>query len=118
AEKMHVPPEAVDRVSVVNLRGQLKNLFELGVGLSKIEPGRFKLIVVDAFYRTLPMETNENDNGTMANLYNHLDHIGGKLHSGFSLIHHASKGNQSEKAITDVGSGAGAQSRATDTHLI
>src|SRR5581483_8746120 len=28
------------------------------------------------------------------------------------------KGNQSAKAITDVGSGAGAQSRATDTHLI
>jgi hypothetical protein len=34
------------------------------------------------------------------------------------LVHHASKGNQSLKAITDVESGAGSQSRAADTHLI
>jgi hypothetical protein len=34
------------------------------------------------------------------------------------LIHHTSKGNQSGKAITDVGAGAGSQSRATDTHLV
>src|SRR5690606_14857306 len=30
----------------------------------------------------------------------------------------ASKGNQSDKSVTDVGAGAGAQSRATDTHLV
>ena len=34
------------------------------------------------------------------------------------LIHHTSKGNQSIKNVTDVGSGAGAQSRAADAHLI
>jgi hypothetical protein len=34
------------------------------------------------------------------------------------LIHHSSKGSQSNKSVTDVGSGAGAQSRATDSHLI
>jgi hypothetical protein len=33
-------------------------------------------------------------------------------------IHHASKGDQSGKGTTDVGSGAGSQSRAADTHLI
>jgi hypothetical protein len=36
----------------------------------------------------------------------------------FVLIHHTSKGNQSQKELTDVGAGAGAQSRATDTHVI
>ena len=35
-----------------------------------------------------------------------------------ALVHHASKGNQSEKSVTDVGSGAGSISRAADTHLI
>jgi hypothetical protein len=38
--------------------------------------------------------------------------------AAFALIHHASKGNQSAKSVTDVGAGAGAQSRATDTHLV
>ncbi len=36
----------------------------------------------------------------------------------FVLVHHASKGNQSGKSVTDVGAGAGSQARATDTHLI
>ncbi|MGC9420900.1 MAG: hypothetical protein ACP5EN_18200, partial [Rhodovulum sp.] len=31
---------------------------------------------------------------------------------------HTSKGNQSGKAVTDVGAGAGSQSRAADTHLV
>ena len=34
------------------------------------------------------------------------------------LVHHSTKGNQSGKAVTDVGAGAGSQSRATDTHLV
>ncbi len=38
--------------------------------------------------------------------------------SSLLLVHHASKGTQSGKAVTDVGAGAGAQSRATDTHLV
>jgi hypothetical protein len=33
-------------------------------------------------------------------------------------IHHSSKGSQSDKAVTDVGAGAGSQSRAADTHFI
>lgn len=34
------------------------------------------------------------------------------------VVHHASKGSQSDKRVTDVGSGAGAQSRATDCHMV
>ncbi len=40
------------------------------------------------------------------------------MKTSFICIHHASKGNQSDKATTDVGAGAGAQSRAVDTHLV
>jgi hypothetical protein len=36
----------------------------------------------------------------------------------FMLIHHATKGNQAGKSTTDIGAGAGSQSRATDTHLV
>src|SRR5690606_13500171 len=34
------------------------------------------------------------------------------------LVHHSSKGSQSEKRVTDVGAGAGAQSRAADCHIV
>ncbi|MCD4825945.1 MAG: helicase RepA family protein, partial [Phycisphaerae bacterium] len=62
--------------------------------------------------------TDENDNGAIAYLYNLIDRYAGQLQCAFVLIHHASKGNQSGKAVTDVGAGAGSQSRAADTHLI
>ncbi len=66
----------------------------------------------------MPMGTDENDNGTMAQLYNLIDSFAEKIGASFVLIHHSSKGNQSSRSVTDVGSGAGAQSRATDTHLV
>ena len=107
-----------DRLYVENLRGRLQDLFALGPYFRQFEPGRFKVVILDAFYRFLPMRADENDNGTMASLYNYLDSFADYLKCCFVLIHHTSKGNQSLKEITDVGAGAGAQSRATDTHLI
>lgn len=110
--------EVSEHVFVQNLRGQLLDIFLLGSYFRALEPGRFKVIILDAFYRFMPREMDENDNGTMANLYNHLDSYADLLGCSFVLIHHTSKGNQSGKALTDVGAGAGSQSRATDTHLI
>lgn len=40
------------------------------------------------------------------------------LGCSFVLVHHMSKGSQSGKSVTDVGAGAGRESRATDSHLI
>jgi hypothetical protein len=114
-----IPLEALsEHVFVQNLRGQLKDLLGLGAYFAQFEPGRFKVIILDAFYRFLPMKADENDNGTMANLHNYLDAFAERLKCCFVLIHHTSKGNQSQKGVTDVGAGAGSQSRATDTHLI
>jgi hypothetical protein len=107
-----------DRIAVANLRGELKDIFGLGQCFARIEPGQFKLVVIDAFYRAMPKDTDENDNGTMAQVYNVLDSYAARLQCSFVLIHHSTKGNQSGKAITDVGAGAGAQSRAADTHLV
>jgi hypothetical protein len=107
-----------DRVCVDNLRGRLQDLLAMEAYFRAIQPGRFKLIVLDAFYRFVPKGTDENDNATIAMLYNHMDRHAARLGCSFVLIHHASKGNQSGKAVTDVGAGAGSQSRATDTHLV
>ena len=106
------------RVHVENLRGRLRDLVAMETYFNAIKPGRYKLVILDAFYRFMPKETSENDNATMAMLYNHLDRHAARLGCSFVLIHHASKGNQSGKAVTDIGAGAGSQSRATDTHLV
>ncbi len=40
-----------DKISILNLRGRLQDLHGLGAGLRQLERDRFKLVVVDAFYR-------------------------------------------------------------------
>lgn len=106
-------------LDVISLRGRLTDIYGLGLRLlDRLEPGVYRLIVLDAFYRAFPAGVSENDNSGMSQVYNCIDTYALQLDCGFTCIHHASKGNQSNKAITDVGSGAGSQSRATDTHLI
>ncbi|MFN0132234.1 MAG: hypothetical protein ACKVW3_06845, partial [Phycisphaerales bacterium] len=41
-----------------------------------------------------------------------------RLGAAVVVIHHATKGSQANKAVTDMGAGGGAQSRAADAHLI
>ena len=106
------------RIDVLSLRGQLHDLIHLGAILRDCESGNYKVVVIDAFYRTLPAGLDENSNADIAGLYNAIDTVADHLQAGFVLIHHASKGNQSAKSVTDVGSGAGSQSRAADSHLI
>jgi hypothetical protein len=105
-------------VFVANVRGRLQDIHKLASDLMMLEPGRYRLIVLDAFYRFLPAKTDENDNAAMAAIYNLIDSVASKLGCCFVLVHHSSKGNQSGKSVTDVGAGAGSQSRATDTHLV
>jgi hypothetical protein len=105
-------------VAIDNLRGRLRDIFALRPYFDRLEPGRFRLIVLDAFYRFMPLGGDENDNATMAGIYNAIDAYADRLGCAFVLIHHSTKGNQSGKSVTDVGAGAGSQSRATDTHLV
>lgn len=119
AEARNIPlNEIADRLYVDNLRGRLRDLISLGPYFAKIRPRQFKLIILDAFYRFLPADTDENSNGGVAQLYNLIDAYAKRLQCAFVCIHHTSKGNQSGKTVTDVGSGAGAQSRAADAHLV
>ncbi len=107
-----------DGLYVQTLRGRLEDLFRMEAYFQALPEGFFKLIILDAFYRFMPKGMDENDNGTMANLYNVIDRCAAHLQGGFVLIHHTTKGLQSGKAVTDVGAGAGSQSRAADCHLV
>lgn len=110
--------DVADHVFISNLRGNLKDIRSLGAYFDHVYEQRFKMIVIDAFYRMLPANADENDNAAMAGVYNTIDQYAEMLGSAFVLVHHTSKGNQSYKSITDVGAGAGSQARATDTHLV
>lgn len=105
-------------IDVISLRGELVDLKGLAKEIKYIARNEYVLIILDAFYRFLPPRTDENDNGQMATLYNRLDKYAAKTNSAICVIHHTSKGDQAGKKVTDVGAGAGVQSRATDTHLI
>jgi len=104
-------------VTAVSLRGKLKDLTQLAPLLARYPRGHFAVVIVDALYRCLPAGTDENDNASMAGVYNLIDNYAAAMGSAFVLVHHTSKGNQIGKAVTDVGSGAGSQSRAADTHI-
>lgn len=107
-----------DNFKVWNMRGQLKDLFELADMMEGIKRGQFRMIVLDAWYRFMPSDSSENDNAMVAHLYNRLDQVAAKIDCCFAIVHHSSKGGQGAKSVTDVGAGAGAQSRAADAHLV
>lgn len=119
ADAMGIDFDAIaDTLSIQNLRGKSWDIFRLRQFFEHFKPRDFNLIVLDAFYRFMPKGSDENDNGTMTDIYNALDSYAAMLDCAFVCIHYTSKGNQSNKAVTDVGAGAGAQSRAVDTHLV
>jgi len=119
AEALGIPfSEIEDRLFVENFRGKLVDVYGLGEYFDQYEPGEWSAVVCDALYRFLPEGVDENNNSQMTGVYNQIDHYAMKLDCGFACVHHASKGNQSGKSITDVGAGAGSQARAVDTHLI
>lgn len=107
-----------DTIDVISLRGQNIDIHGIGHRLDTIEPGTYSLAIVDALYRTLPAGTSENDNAAMMAIYNKLDHYASQWDCAIAVVHHASKGQQGDKSITDVGAGAGSISRAADTHLV
>ena len=105
-------------LQVWSVRGQRLTIDTIAAALQDVPTGEYRLIVVDALYRFLPLDGEENANETMTRVYNSLDAIAKRSGASVAVVHHATKGNQSDKAVTDVGAGAGSQSRAADTHLI
>jgi hypothetical protein len=107
-----------ERLEVWALRSKGMNLANLGDSIRRLEPDRYALVILDAWYRFLPPGISENDNAAIMGLYNLIDEYSSHLNAAWVNIHHTSKGDQSMKGTTDVGSGAGAQSRAADSHLV
>lgn len=121
AEEMGVPLDLfAHNITTISLRGRLANIDTLASLFmsSRYPRGHFSLVIIDALYRCLPEGVDENDNGAIAKVYNKMDVYSESMGAAIVLIHHTSKGNQNGKEVTDVGAGAGAQSRAADTHSV
>lgn len=119
AKEMGVDPKiASDSIDVLPLRGNLRSLAELTNELRSVPRGEYVLIILDAKYRFVSSDSDERDNSAETRFYNQVDQLASITDAAILLVHHTSKGLQSEKRLTDVGSGAGAQSRAADCHLV
>jgi len=112
------PEEYRENIDVLALRGRLTDFHGLRRIIAEIERGTYQMIVFDAYYRMIPVGVSKNDNSAVAGIYNILDQYAAMTDAALLLVHHSSKGSQTDKAITDVGAGAGSQSRAADSHLI
>jgi hypothetical protein len=120
AEAMGVDIDDPDfHVNVLSLRGQLLDYEKLASQIGRLaRDAEYAAVIVDSHYRMLPAGTSENDNAGITRVYNLIDKMAEETKAMWPLIHHSSKGDQSDKGVTDVGSGAGAQSRAADCHII
>ena len=83
----------------------------------KYPPGSHNLITIDAKYRLFGNGLEENSNDDQTTFHNMIDKFAKEMNCPILLIHHATKGDQSGKAVTDIGSGGGSQSRAVDLHM-
>ena len=109
--------EVGDRFAVHSLRGKRLNVHDLGFYFATIPPRRYDLVILDPLYHLFAPDTDENSNADVAALYGTLQRYAEALDSALIVVHHVSKGDQSWKSLTDLGAGAGAQSRACDAHL-
>lgn len=76
-----------------------------------------RLVLLDAWYRFLPGDMDENDNLRVAGVYDELNEITRAHGCAIVVVHHTSKGDQWSKSVSDIGAGAGSQSRACDAHI-
>jgi hypothetical protein len=110
--------EYADLIDVMSLRGNLRSIFELAQELKDVPHGYYKLIVLDAKYRALGADSDENSNRDETRFYDEEDRIADQTGAAFLNVHHSTKGLQGDKRVTDAGAGGGAQSRAADAHLV
>ena len=105
-------------VDVAWLRGQRATLEDLEATVRQHPRGTWSLIVLDAFYRFIPRGCDENSNSDMAQVMNHVDAIAAYADAAVLNVHHATKGSQAGRDTMDIGAGAGAIGRATDSHVV
>lgn len=115
---LRVDDDGLKQLDVWPVRGKRLTIDGIAAALAETPSDTYRVIIIDAMYRFLPVDGEENANEAMTRVYNALDAMARQTGAVIVVVHHATKGSQADKAVTDVGAGAGAQSRAADVHLI
>jgi hypothetical protein len=110
-------PEVAAMIDVLPLRGRNATIDGIEPMLLALAPRTYSLVILDPLYKTYPAQFDENSNAQMTALYRRFERIAEHLDAAFFVVHHATKGSQSEKRVVDVGAGAGSQSRSADAHI-
>jgi AAA domain len=119
AKKLGLEWQEVDEnLDVLSLREHDYNIDQLTDRISRISKGKYDLMVVDALYQIYPDRYDENSNADVTRMYRKLKRMAAEQDCGILVVHHTAKGRQFDKKTSDVGAGAGAQSRAADTHVV
>jgi hypothetical protein len=102
-----------------HLRGHAKPMTQLiGDLLGFLKQYRFKLIIIDPIYKTLPaFRGSENDSAMITQLLNEVETIAVETGAAVLFCSHFSKGDQADKESMDRVSGSGAWARDPDTLL-
>jgi len=104
-------------IDVLCLRGRAATVDQIEKMLLAVAPRTYSLVIVDPLYKTYPADFDENSNAQMTALYRRWERMAEHLDCGLWIVHHGTKGSQSEKRVVDVGAGASAQSRSADAHI-
>lgn len=99
------------------MRGQPGGIDVVERLLGTVPVRAFDLVILDPLYMLYPETHDENSNAAATHLVRRVQSIAERLDAAVLIVHHTSKGNQSEKSTVDVGAGAGAYSRAADAWL-
>jgi hypothetical protein len=105
-----------DALAIETLRGRRLDVNAMRGYLDALATP-FDLVVVDPLYKCYPREFDENSNAQLAEIFGTLQAYADRLNAGIVVVHHLTKGDQSLKAVTDLGAGGGSQARAADAHL-
>ena len=106
--------ELKGQLTVWNLRGCANDITDIIEEIIERTKDEFDLVIIDPIYKVLG-DRDENSNGDVADLMNHIDRILEEADAAVIFAHHFSKGNQSKKDPMDRMSGAGVYARDADT---
>ena len=107
-----------DDFDYVELRGKNVGIDDVCEELeTRFAPAELTMVLLDAKYRFFSNGMQENSNDDQTTFHNLVDQLARKLKCVVVLVHHATKGDQAGKAVTDIGAGGGSQSRTVDCHM-
>lgn len=105
-----------DLVTVLSRRGKVCDAGRLiGTLIADYDFSDHALVILDCLYKAIPDGKSENDNEAMGKLMNQLQRLSEETGCAVVAVHHAPKGDMSNRSSLDLLSGASSFARSLDT---